>query len=599
MTLFPYTTLFRSSITGDNGSSIDFWLRSPHATNYYEAWSVYYNGDIDIYGLYVALSHGVRPAVHINIFAAAQDSNLFSTVQSIQNTVTQLQTQMSNALTANDLTDIINRLNTLTGTVSSIQTRLDALDYVDDDELQTALDGLADDLTDAYTAVTAALETRIAALETAMADTLTADDLTDITNQLNTLSSTVSSIQDRLDALDYVDDGELATAISTAKQELTAAYTTALGLLETRISALETAMTAAGADITDITSELNTLSSTVSDIQTALANLDYVDDTELQTALDELENDITKAYKAALDELEDRIADLENAMTNAEADITKITNDLNTLTTTVGEIQTALANLDYVDDGELSDAMDELEESLTEAYTAVTDALDERIADLETAMADTLTADDLTATAQQIADIQTALNGIPSTYVTQATVDTLEQALTGIIEDIEGRLESKISELSKRLDTFTAATADDLEDILIEMEDINTILSSLGTTYATKTHVNQIVADYINLIHSLTNKMNNENATMKENMNALEAKINELQDAIAQILNGDNEIPATTDDPPGSNDDKANSGNKSLSVLGVIMIVLGALVVVTLLVFGYIQQKYRKNFGQV
>jgi peptidoglycan hydrolase CwlO-like protein len=183
-------------------------------------------------------------------------------------------------------------------------------------------------------------------------------------------------------------------------------------------------------------------------------------------------------------------------------------------------------------------------------------------------------------------------------------VDTLEQALTGIIEDIEDRLDSKISELSKRLNTLDsemAETASDLGDILTEMEDINTILSSLGTTYATQTRVNQIVADYVNLIHALTNKMNNENTTMKEDIAALKAQINELKESIAQILNsnGDNEIPATTDDPPGSNDGTAAGGNKSLSVLGVIMIILGALVVVTLLVFGFIQRKYKKNFGQV
>jgi hypothetical protein len=202
------------------------------------------------------------------------------------------------------------------------------------------------------------------------------------------------ALGERIDAIDFVDETELATAISSAKTELSVT--------------IKDAKDRADAAYNLAASKLSTA--------------DYeADMTVLNTEIESI-GDMAETTKARVDTFLDGegVADVVDTLKDIKAELDKMTD--------ATELATALstkADKSYVDE-ELGKKQDVIPENTYDAYGAAATAKSEAIADAEGKI----------ATAKQEA-IDAAANAAAGLYATQITVSNLETALDGRLDALE------------------------------------------------------------------------------------------------------------------------------------------------------------------
>ena len=320
-------------------------------------------------------------------------------------------------------------------TLTSLQTQIDAIDFVDTDELtaavsaaQQAAQNYADANDDDTVFDPAGLQTQLDALDTVVAD--------------------IANLQTQINAIDFVDTDELSTAIE-------AAIVRANDYADANDD--DTVF-----DATDLQDELNSLSTVVADIadlQDQIDNLGttYASNADVAGLIEALQRQINIVADNTPEEFDPTA--LEAAIAELRADLLTLSTSVAALTTTVNELTDVVEAIDFVDTTELQAAIDNV---LAQAQAYADNNDDDTVFDpseLQTQL------DALSTVVADLANIQAQIDALPDSYIGQEDIDTavagLQRQINTLSIENQGdaatlaSLQGQINALQAQIDALT------------------------------------------------------------------------------------------------------------------------------------------------
>ena len=244
-------------------------------------------------------------------------------------------------------------------------------------------------------------------------------------------------------------------------------------------------------------------------------------DKPLQSQIDDVNNQIN-SLKDALNKLNDKDS-------NLTASITDLANKIKTAQDTID----ALDNT-YTTDTELTNAINNLKDTLEDADKSLSDRIDKLQQDLTDAInrldnKDTSLTASITDLSNKIKATQDTIDALDNTYATDTELTNAINNLKDTLEDADKSLSDKIDKLQQDLEDEVKKLNDSITN---NVNDLNEIITKLDQDYKAadsliNSNITSLNTNLSNRISSLQSACENADNELQKAINTLEKKLND------------------------------------------------------------------------